>query len=78
MLSAVASAPLSVSISARCLAMFAVFMYTLYTETLKMSTKLTVVFLQQISAVLLINDQAYIVHTLAYAVDQALTICALS
>jgi hypothetical protein len=47
MLRLVAAAPLSVSISARCLAMFAVFMCLLYDQTLKMSTNLTVVFTPQ-------------------------------
>ena len=76
--SAVASAPLSVKISARCLATVAVFMCTLYTETLKMSTKLGVVFLQQISAVLLVYDQSYISHAFADAVYETLLISALT
>jgi hypothetical protein len=43
-----------------------------------MSTKLGVVFLQQISAVGTIYDQAYITHVSGYAVYQSLLICALT
>ena len=43
-----------------------------------MSTKLAVVFSQQISAVCLIYDQAHISHAFADAVYEALLICTLT
>jgi hypothetical protein len=43
-----------------------------------MSTKLGVVFLQQISPISLVYDQAYISHAFADAVYETLPICALT